>query len=389
MNNAFSVKQINNYIKNIFSKDFILKNIYIEGEVVNLSIYKYTYFSLKEDEQTLFCVYFDNDYDIKNGDKVIVNGNINIYSRDSRYQLIVKKISKNGQGIYSIELEKLKQKLSKKGYFEINRKKLIPKLPNRIGLITGFNSAAYFDFIKVLKDNNYDVDIMYYPTLVQGLKAEEDIINGMKILSQYDLDLIVLTRGGGSKEDLSIFNNESIADTIYESKIPILTAIGHEIDLSIADLVSDMHVQTPTKAGEILINNYRNYILNFSDYNKSIRNSIENKIKLYENYIDIINKEIIINSPHHKLENNIFNLNYINKNNYNYIINKINELKINIDNISNNINKKYNEVVKKNQVFIKDSDGYIEISNLVVNEEYFLESDKYRYKILVEEKCSE
>lgn len=389
MNNAFSVKQINNYIKNIFSKDFILKNIYIEGEVVNLSINKYTYFSLKEDEQKLFCVYFDNDYDIKNGDKVIVNGNINIYSRDSRYQLIVKNISKNGQGIYSIELEKLKQKLSKKGYFEINRKKIIPKLPNKIGLITGFNSAAYFDFIKVLKDNNYDVDIIYYPTLVQGLKAEEDIINGLKILSQYDLDLIVLTRGGGSKEDLSIFNNESIADTIYEYKIPILTAIGHEIDLSIADLVSDMYVQTPTKAGEILINNYRNYILNLSDYNKSIRNSIENKIKLYKNYIDILNKEIIINSPHYKLENNILNLNYINKNNYNYTINKINDLKINIDNISNNINKKYNEIIKKNQVFIKDSDSYIEISNLVVNKEYFLESDKYKYKILVEEKYSE
>ncbi|MFM1524509.1 MULTISPECIES: exodeoxyribonuclease VII large subunit [Helcococcus] len=388
--NAITVKQLSKYLKTIIKEDFILNNILIIGEIVNLRVTMYSYFSLKEDDDTISCVKFDNDFNFKEGDKVLIRGSLNLYTRDSRYQIIVKEIDEFGIGENSILLKKLKEKLLKKGYFDDDNKKLIPKIPYKIGLITGLNSAAYFDFFKVLNDNNYDCEVYYYNALVQGKRAEIEIVDGLKILDNLNLDLIVLTRGGGSKDDLSIFNSEIIADSIFKLNTPIITAIGHDIDLSIADLVGDKYVSTPTKAAEYIIKYNIKYKESIINIYKFIDHKIHNIINNYDKSLKLLNSNIELNNP----KNNIIEKEYYfynKKNKINYLINEtINNIEKELYTRKNKIDNLFNKILNSKSIYIRDKKhNYIDIKNIKVGNEYIIFNNNISYRIKVEEKIYE
>ncbi|MFM1539456.1 exodeoxyribonuclease VII large subunit [Helcococcus bovis] len=388
--NAITVKQLSKYLKTIIKEDFILNNILIIGEIVNLRVTMYSYFSLKEDDDTISCVKFDNDFNFKEGDKVKIRGSLNLYTRDSRYQIIVKEIDEFGIGENSILLKKLKEKLLKKGYFDDDNKKLIPKIPYKIGLITGLNSAAYFDFFKVLNDNNYDCEVFYYNALVQGKRAEIEIVDGLKILDNLNLDLIVLTRGGGSKDDLSIFNSEIIADSIFKLNTPIITAIGHDIDLSIADLVGDKYVSTPTKAAEYIIKYNIKYKESITNIYKFIDHKIHNIINNYDKSLKLLNSNIELNNP----KNNIIEKEYYfnnKKNKINYLINEtINNIEKELYTRKNKIDNLFNKILNSKSIYIRDKKhNYIDIKNIKVGNEYIIFNNNISYRIKVEEKIYE
>lgn len=389
MSSPITVKQLGRYLQRELLTDPFLNDIVLIGEVTSSSINKYSYFTLSEDDENISCVYFGNDIEILSGEKIIVYGRVNLYLRDSKYQIIVNKIENAGIGQSYIELIKLKEKLEKKGYFNLDNKKNIPKIPYKIGLVSGLNSAAYYDFIRVIKDNNYNCSIYFYDALVQGKNAELDIKNALQYLDTMNLDLIILTRGGGSKDDLSVFNSEIIADTIFELNTPIITAIGHDIDISIADYVSDLSLQTPTKVAEYITQEFIKLKENFAYLYNNISSLIERKIIKSEADLSLVNSKIIRLNPIYNIQNKIQELEDYRNGIYFRISSLIENNKDNISLINDSINKSYKSILNKNQFFVKDGNNYVDAKNLKVNKSYQIINENVKYKILVEEKIDE
>ncbi len=259
---SLSVKQFNQYIKTSFKHDPLFKNISIKGEIANYKIsHNHIYFSLKEDNEIIDCViyyYEDKNFgDYNNGDEVIVDGNLIYNSFFSKISISVNNIEKKGLSEEFLKFLKTKEEFIKKGYFDESIKKTICDYPKNIGLITSDKSAAIVDFLSVINKEISDINIYLYPVKVQGLSAKNEIINAINILDEKKLDAIVITRGGGSKEDLKVFNEKDLVEKIYQAKSPIISAIGHKIDLSLTDLASDLSLQTPTEAGSYLVRNYK------------------------------------------------------------------------------------------------------------------------------------
>lgn len=259
---SLSVKQFNQYIKTSFKHDPLFQNISIKGEIANYKIsHNHIYFSLKEDNEIIDCViyyYEDKKFgDYNNGDEVIVDGNLIYNSFFSKISISVNNIEKKGLSEEFLKFLKTKEEFIKKGYFDESIKKTICDYPKNIGLITSDKSAAIVDFLSVINKEISDINIYLYPVKVQGLSAKNEIINAINILDEKKLDAIVITRGGGSKEDLKVFNEKDLVEKIYQAKSPIISAIGHKIDLSLTDLASDLSLQTPTEAGSYLVRNYK------------------------------------------------------------------------------------------------------------------------------------
>lgn len=259
---SLSVKQFNQYIKTSFKHDPLFQNISIKGEIANYKIsHNHIYFSLKEDNEIIDCViyyYEDKNFgDYNNGDEVIVDGNLIYNSFFSKISISVNNIEKKGLSEEFLKFLKAKEEFIKKGYFDESIKKTICDYPKNIGLITSDKSAAIVDFLSVINKEISDINIYLYPVKVQGLSAKNEIINAINILDENKLDAIVITRGGGSKEDLKVFNEKDLVEKIYQAKSPIISAIGHKIDLSLTDLASDLSLQTPTEAGSYLVRNYK------------------------------------------------------------------------------------------------------------------------------------
>ena len=259
---SLSVKQFNQYIKTSFKHDPLFQNISIKGEIANYKIsHNHIYFSLKEDNEIIDCViyyYEDKNFgDYNNGDEVIVDGNLIYNSFFSKISISVNNIEKKGLSEEFLKFLKTKEEFIKKGYFDESIKKTICDYPKNIGLITSDKSAAIVDFLSVINKEISDINIYLYPVKVQGLSAKNEIINAINILDEKKLDAIVITRGGGSKEDLKVFNEKDLVEKIYRAKSPIISAIGHKIDLSLTDLASDLSLQTPTEAGSYLVRNYK------------------------------------------------------------------------------------------------------------------------------------
>ncbi len=390
MTKAITVKQLGQYLKREITTDPFLRDLYVVGEITSLSKKKFTYFSLTEDNESISCVYFDSDFPFEEGDEVVVKGSINLFLRDSRYQIKVDETKLVGEGSQLVELNKLKKKLIDKGYFDLDRKKTIPKFPHKIGLVTGYNSAAYYDFLKVLNDNKYNCEIYLFHTLVQGEYAAQEIVQALEYLDNENLDLIVLTRGGGSKDDLSVFNSESIADKLFKMNTPVISAIGHEIDLSISDLVSDMYLSTPTKASEYITTNYVHSIKNVININKNIEYFIKSKVYESENIINSIKLNIKSNTPEYRIEGYSKDV-FILKNNIDYIINE------NINSIQEQVNFTYQRlqdsmkrIMEENYIDLLDIDKRrISFDELQINQNYYIKNKNTMYKILVEEKIDE
>lgn len=251
------VSVLNQYIKKYLMSNSILNNLRVEGEITNIRMSKtgYTYFSLCDETSCINCVAFFADSISKNGDKIIAEGELSVYEVKGTYQLIVRNIERVGLGKILLDLELLKQKLKSEGLFD--RKREMPLYPHKIGIITSKTGAAVRDILKTLESAKADIEITIYNALVQGEKAKEHIIEGLKYFNSVQTDVILISRGGGSFEDLNIFNDIDLAMEVYKSEVVVVTGIGHETDRTLTDYVADVYCHTPTAAAERIIRGYK------------------------------------------------------------------------------------------------------------------------------------
>ena len=292
-----TVTQINKYIKYKFDNDENLNLVYLKGEISNFKNHStgHLYFTIKDESSRILAVMFRNNalklkFTPVDGSKVLVIGRIGVYEASGNYQIYVEEMMEDGIGNLALEFEKLKKKLSKKGYFNEEYKKPIPKFPKKIGIITATTGAAIRDIITTINRRYRNVELYIFPCLVQGVGAKEDIVRNINIANTFPLDVLIVGRGGGSIEDLWAFNEEIVADAIFKSKIPIISAVGHEIDFTISDFVADLRAPTPTAAAELAVPNtidLINYINQLSiRRNKSIINIINKKYEKLESLKD-------------------------------------------------------------------------------------------------------
>ena len=264
MKNTYSVGQVNRYIKNMFTQDYLLQKIYVKGEVSNCKYHTsgHIYFSLKDETGTLNCVMFAGHrrglaFRMKDGDRVVVGGAVDVYERDGRYQLYAKEISLEGAGALYERFLALKTELEEMGMFAQEYKQPIPAFIHRLGVVTAPTGAAVQDIRNISLRRDPYLQIILYPALVQGEGAADSIVRGIHMLDQAEVDVIIVGRGGGSIEDLWAFNEEKVARAIFECSTPIISAVGHETDFTIADFVADLRAPTPSAAAELAICNYR------------------------------------------------------------------------------------------------------------------------------------
>lgn len=264
MKNIYSVGQVNTYIKNMFAQDFMMQRISVKGEVSNCKYHSsgHIYFTLKDAVGTISAIMFAGNrrglaFQMKEGDKVIVTGSIEVYERDGKYQLYAREIALDGAGNLYLKFEALKRELEEMGMFAPEYKKPIPKYIRRLGIVTAPTGAAVQDIRNIARRRNPYVQLILYPALVQGDGAANSIINGIHALDALGVDVIVVGRGGGSIEDLWAFNEEEVARAIFECETPVISAVGHETDTTIADYVADMRAPTPSAAAELAVFDYQ------------------------------------------------------------------------------------------------------------------------------------
>ena len=264
MRNVYSVKQVNAYIKNMFTQDFMLNRIYIKGEVSNCKYHTsgHIYFSLKDESGSIACIMFAGQrsglaFKMQDGQQVIVLGSVTTYERDGKYQLYAKEIILDGAGLLYEKFEALKRELGEMGMFAPEYKQPIPKFAKKIGIVTAPTGAAIRDIMNISARRNPYVQLILYPALVQGDGAAASIVKGIEMLDKHGVDVIIVGRGGGSIEDLWAFNEEPVARAIFNCRTPIISAVGHETDTTIADYVADMRAPTPSAAAELAVFEYQ------------------------------------------------------------------------------------------------------------------------------------
>lgn len=361
MRKPLSVKQFNEYFKSNIKHDPIFQNLYINGQLVNIRINNsHLYFSLKEDKEVIDCViyYFEEkniDFDFIEGMKVNIKGNVFYNNYSSRILISVSEIYEDGLSKAYLKFLEMKEKFRKLGYFDIENKKDIPKFPKKIGLITSQDGAAIVDFISVINQKPNDILIFLKPVKVQGLDSYAMVEDAIYDLDDRNLDLIVITRGGGSGEDLSTFNNKEIIEACFKAKTPIISAIGHKIDQTLFDLVSDLSLQTPTEAGSYVIRNYANIEIDIIGKLSEMKQIILSKISDLERKL-LLEEQLLRNrSPINRVNERILELSFLkkdldNKINRNYSLSehKFKELGFNI--------AKYRDLIefKKRNIAIKN-----------------------------------
>ena len=295
MPNIYSVVQVNNYIKNMFAQDYMLGHVYIKGEISNLKYHSsgHIYFTLKDEKSAISAVMFAGNrkgltFKLEEGQSVVVNGSIEVYDRAGTYQVYAKAIKLAGQGDLKAQFEALKNKLEEMGMFDKQYKQPIPKYIKTLGVVTAPTGAAIQDIINITTRRNPYVQIVLYPALVQGDGAPQSVIEGIHALEAYGVDVMIIGRGGGSMEDLWGFNDENLAQAIFDCQVPIISAVGHEIDYTISDYVSDMRAPTPSAAAELAVYEYDKFIEQIEGYkqrlDKAFTYKIDYKKGLFENY---------------------------------------------------------------------------------------------------------
>ena len=287
MKNTYSVGQVNRYIKNMFTQDYLLQKIYVKGEVSNCKYHTsgHIYFSLKDETGTLNCVMFAGHrrglaFAMKNGDKVIVGGSVDVYERDGRYQMYAKEITLEGAGTLYERYLALKQELEDMGMFAQEYKQPIPAFIHRLGVVTAPTGAAVQDIRNISLRRDPYLQIILYPALVQGEGAADSIVRGIHMLDQAEVDVIIVGRGGGSIEDLWAFNEEKVARAIFECRTPIISAVGHETDFTIADFVADLRAPTPSAAAELAVADFRQILQNIAGLRDRIQKAMQRRAEL-------------------------------------------------------------------------------------------------------------
>lgn len=305
MENVYSVTEVNEGINKLFSSRPGLSNISIEGEVSNCTYNSsgHIYFTLKDSKSQISAVMFKGKritglkFALKDGMKVIVSGSIEVYVQGGKYQLYASRIEEAGLGILYEKYLKLKAILEEKGLFDEKNKKTVPRFASKVGIVTSPTGAAIQDIINVSKRRNPYVELVLYPALVQGENAYKSIIKGIKALDKIDVDVIIVGRGGGSIEDLWSFNEEELAIAIYEAKTPIISAVGHETDFTIADFVADIRAATPSQAAEIANFEYSKFVSDLDNINIRMKNSLRTKLALLNNILQTYKLKLASFSP--------------------------------------------------------------------------------------------
>ena len=285
MKNVYTVKQVNSYIKNMFTQDFMLNRIYVKGEVSNLKYHTsgHIYFSLKDESGTIACVMFAGSrsgfsFHMEEGQQVVVLGAVSVYERDGKYQLYAREIILDGAGLLYERFEALKKELEEMGMFAAEYKQPIPRYARTIGVVTAPTGAAIRDIINVAKRRNPFVQILLYPALVQGDGAVSSIVKGIHMLEEKQVDVMIVGRGGGSIEDLWAFNEEAVARAIFDCRVPVISAVGHETDTTIADYVADLRAPTPSAAAELAVYEYSEVKEQILNCESLLRRAINQKL---------------------------------------------------------------------------------------------------------------
>lgn len=260
MQNVYTVAQVNSYIRNMFTQDFMLQKVRIRGEVSNCKYHTsgHIYFTLKDEKSAISCVMFSSDrkglpFRMAEGQQIIVSGSVDVYERDGKYQLYARQIELDGIGVLYEKYERLKAELAERGMFAGEYKRPIPRYIKVLGVVTAETGAAVRDIINVATRRNPYVQVILYPAIVQGEAAAPSIINGIRALEKLHVDTIIVGRGGGSIEDLWAFNEEAVAQAVFDCSVPIISAVGHETDVTITDFVADLRAPTPSAAAELAV----------------------------------------------------------------------------------------------------------------------------------------
>ena len=366
-----TVGALTRYIKYKIDSDEHLKTVFLKGEISNFKMHStgHMYFSIKDETSKINAIMFSRDaknitFEPKEGTKVLVVGRISVYESTGNYQIYVQEMQEDGVGNLYIAFEKLKEKLSKEGLFDEKYKKKIPKMPKRIGIITAPTGAAIKDILSTIKRRFPICETILFPSLVQGDQAKEDIVKNLKLANTYDLDVIILGRGGGSIEDLWPFNEEIVAREIFASNIPIISAVGHEVDFTIADFVADLRAPTPTGAAEMAVPNMIDIINHLKQLSIRVNENINKKIKLEKLKLDQSKNSFVIKNPMIMIDNKKENLDLIKENIIRILTKKLENNKIKLENIKQNyILNNPETIYKEKQIKLKNLIEKLELVN--------------------------
>lgn len=309
--NIYSVGQINTYIKNMFAQDFMLSRISIKGEVSNCKYHSsgHIYFTLKDGSGTISAVMFAGNrrgltFRMKEGDMVVVTGSVEVYERDGKYQLYAKEIESDGAGSLYLKYEALKRELAEMGMFAEEYKKPIPAYAARVGIVTAATGAAVQDIRNIASRRNPYVQLILYPAQVQGDGAAESIIRGIEALDALGVDVMIVGRGGGSIEDLWAFNEEAVARAIFECGTPVISAVGHETDTTIADYVADLRAPTPSAAAELAVYDYRLFAVQLLGCREQLARNMKQKLDMTRLKTEQLQEKLRRLSPENRLREN-------------------------------------------------------------------------------------
>lgn len=303
-NRYLSIGAITRYLKSKFDQDANLQKVYLKGEISNFKAHTsgHFYFSLKDETSKINAIMFRSNaskvsFKPTDGMKVLVSGRVSIYEASGGYQIYVDEMEEDGVGNLYEAFEKLKKKLSSEGLFDEKHKVPIPKYPKKVGVVTASTGAAIRDILTTIKRRYPICEVILFPTLVQGEGAKESIVSNIIKAKDYDLDVLIVGRGGGSIEDLWAFNEEIVARAIYESDIPIISAVGHEVDFTISDFVADLRAPTPTAAAELAVPNLSEVVKYIDGLTIRLNESINKKVKFQKLYLDSIKNSFVIKNP--------------------------------------------------------------------------------------------
>lgn len=344
MNNKYlEISALTKYIKYKFDNDEHLRKVYLKGEISNLKIHStgHLYLSLKDEYSKINAIMFSSSakkmlFTPKDGMKVLVTGRISVYEATGNYQIYIDEMLEDGIGNLYIAFEQLKEKLKNEGLFDSAHKRKIPRIPSRVGIITAPTGAAIKDILSTIKRRYPLCETILFPSLVQGDNAKDDIVRNIELANNYELDVLIVGRGGGSIEDLWPFNEEIVARAIYNSKIPVVSAVGHEIDFTIADYVADLRAPTPTGAAEMVVPNTSDLINYLNQLKIRINECINKKVKYNELYLDSIKNSFVIKNPLIMYENRKQKLDIMLDKINNIIAKKIDNFKVKMNYIKAN-----------------------------------------------------
>ena len=308
MAGIYSVSQVNSYIKNMFVQDFALSRISVRGEVSNCKYHTsgHIYFTLKDKTGTLAAVMFAGQrrglsFQLEEGQQVVVTGAVDVYERDGKYQLYAKKIELDGQGDLFLRFQKLRNELEEMGMFAPEYKQPIPPYARTIGIVTAGTGAAIRDIMNITARRNPYVQLVLYPALVQGAGAAASIVAGIQVLDEMGLDVLIVGRGGGSIEDLWAFNEEPVARAIFNCQTPIISAVGHETDVTIADYVADLRAPTPSAAAELAVFDYRQFEEQLLAYYEALGRTMRQKTEYFRFHTDQYRLRLKLHDPQGQL----------------------------------------------------------------------------------------